>query len=95
MFGNKKSFGGGVELLVVGLGNPDKKYENTRHNAGWLAIDAIAESLDCKVDRVKFKSYVGECNIAGRKAMLMKPTTYMMRSSAASDVYKRQIPRCR
>ena len=60
MFGNKKSFGGGVELLVVGLGNPDKKYENTRHNAGWLAIDAIAESLDCKVDRVKFKSYVGE-----------------------------------
>lgn len=56
MFGKKKSFGGGVELLVVGLGNPDKKYENTRHNAGWLAIDAIAESLDCKVDRVKFKS---------------------------------------
>ena len=70
MFGNKKSFGGGVELLVVGLGNPDKKYENTRHNAGWLAIDAIAESLDCKVDRVKFKSYVGECNIAGRQAVV-------------------------
>ena len=83
MFGNKKSFGGGVELLVVGLGNPDKKYENTRHNAGWLAIDAIAESLDCKVDRVKFKSYVGECNIAGRKAMLMKPTTYMNNSGQA------------
>lgn len=83
MFGNKKSFGGGVELLVVGLGNPDKKYENTRHNAGWLAIDAIAESFDCKVDRVKFKSYVGECNIAGRKAMLMKPTTYMNNSGQA------------
>ena len=77
------SFGGGVELLVVGLGNPDKKYENTRHNAGWLAIDAIAESHDCKVDRVKFKSYVGECNIAGRKAMLMKPTTYMNNSGQA------------
>lgn len=83
MFGNKKSFGGGVELLVVGLGNPDKKYENTRHNAGWLAIDAIAESFDCKVDRVKFKSYVGECNIAGKKAMLMKPTTYMNNSGQA------------
>ena len=83
MFGNKKSFGGGGELLVVGLGNPDKKYENTRHNAGWLAIDAIAESLDCKVDRVKFKSYVGECNIAGRKTMLMKPTTYMNNSGQA------------
>lgn len=48
MFGNKKSFGGGVELLVVGLGNPDKKYENTRHNAGWLAIDAIARVLTAR-----------------------------------------------
>ena len=83
MFGNKKSFGGGVELLVVGLGNPDKKYENTRHNAGWLAIDAIAESLDCKVDRVKFKSYVCECNIAGIKTMLMISTKYMNNSGQA------------
>lgn len=83
MFGKKKTFGGGVEVLVVGLGNPDKKYENTRHNAGWLAIDAIAEKFDCKVDRVKFKSYVGECSIAGKKAMLMKPTTYMNNSGQA------------
>lgn len=83
MFGKKKTFGGGVEVLVVGLGNPDKKYENTRHNAGWLAIDAIAESLNCSVDRVKFKSYVGECSIAGKKAMLMKPTTYMNNSGQA------------
>ncbi len=83
MFGKKKTFGGGVEVLVVGLGNPDKKYENTRHNAGWLAIDAIAESFNCSVDRVKFKSYVGECSIAGKKAMLMKPTTYMNNSGQA------------
>lgn len=81
--GNKKSFGGGVEFLVVGLGNPDKKYENTRHNAGWLAIDNIANNIDCKVDKIKFKSFVGECKIADKKVMLMKPTTYMNNSGQA------------
>ena len=59
MFGNKKSFGGGVELLVEGLGNPDKKYENTRHNAGWLAIDRIADKLGCDVNKIKYKSFIG------------------------------------
>ena len=43
MFGNKK-FGGSVEYIVVGLGNPDKKYENTRHNTGWLALDQIGRA---------------------------------------------------
>ena len=83
MFGKKKTYGGGVEYLIVGLGNPDKKYERTRHNAGWLAIDSIAEKFNCRVDRVKFKSYVGECEISGRKVMLMKPTTYMNNSGQA------------
>lgn len=83
MFGKKKTYGGGVEYLIVGLGNPDKKYEKTRHNAGWLAIDSIADKFNCRVDRVKFKSYVGECEISGRKVMLMKPTTYMNNSGQA------------
>ncbi len=82
MFGNKK-FGGSVEYIVVGLGNPDKKYENTRHNTGWLALDRIAEKLDCKVNRIKFKSFVGECGINGKKVLLMKPTTYMNNSGQA------------
>lgn len=82
MFGNKK-FGGSVEYIVVGLGNPDKKYENTRHNTGWLALDHIAEKLDCKVNRIKFKSFVGECSINGKKVLLMKPTTYMNNSGQA------------
>lgn len=82
MFGNKK-FGGSVEYIVVGLGNPDKKYENTRHNTGWLALDHIADKLDCKVNRIKFKSFVGECNINGKKVLLMKPTTYMNNSGQA------------
>lgn len=81
MFGKK--FGGGVELLVVGLGNPDKKYENTRHNCGWLAVDYLAEKLGCRVNKIKFKSFVGECKIGGKKALLMKPTTYMNNSGQA------------
>ena len=82
MFG-KKSFGSSVEYLVVGLGNPDKKYENTRHNAGWLALDYIADKFNCKINKIKYKSFVGECTIGGAKTLLMKPTTYMNNSGQA------------
>lgn len=82
MFG-KKNYGGSVEYIVAGLGNPDKKYENTRHNTGWLALDYIADKLDCKVNKLKFKSLVGTCEIGGAKVMLMKPTTYMNNSGQA------------
>lgn len=82
MFGKKK-YGGSVEYLVVGLGNPDRKYENTRHNTGWMALDYIAEKLDCKVNKIKYKSLIGTCEIGGAKVMLMKPTTYMNNSGQA------------
>ena len=74
---------GGVEYLIVGLGNPDKKYENTRHNCGWMAIDHLADKLGCKVNNIKFKSLVGECRINNKRALLMKPTTYMNNSGQA------------
>ena len=82
MFG-RKTFGGSVEYLIVGLGNPDRKYENTRHNCGWLAIDYIAERLGIKGNKIKYKSFVGEAAIGGKKALLMKPTTYMNNSGQA------------
>lgn len=82
MFGIKKQ-GGSIEYLVVGLGNPDKKYENTRHNSGWIAVDHIAEKNFCKVNRIKYKSYTGECVIGGKKVLLMKPATYMNNSGQA------------
>ena len=81
MFGKKLP--GAVEYLIVGLGNPVRKYENTRHNCGWLAIDYFADKLGCRVNRIKFKSFVGECVISGKKALLMKPTTYMNNSGQA------------
>lgn len=72
-----------VSFLVVGLGNIGKQYEKTRHNAGFLAIDHIAESLGVKIDRVKFHSTVAEANLGGARVLLMKPTTLMNNSGVA------------
>lgn len=63
--------------IIVGLGNPGKKYENTRHNMGFIAVDLLAEKYGIKVDKIKFKALVGEGRIAGRKVLLVKPQTYM------------------
>lgn len=69
--------------VIVGLGNPGRKYENTRHNMGFITIDQIAEEYQVKVDKIKHKSLVGECNIAGQKVLLVKPQTYMNLSGQA------------
>lgn len=74
---------GTPEFLVVGLGNPEPKYETTRHNAGFLAIDRIAQKAGCRVDQLKFRSLYGMCEIEGKKVMLMKPSTYMNSSGEA------------
>lgn len=70
-------------FIIAGLGNPGKKYENTRHNMGFLTIDLLAEEYDIKVDKLKFKSLVGEGRIAGQRVLLMKPQTYMNLSGEA------------
>ena len=72
-----------VEYIVAGLGNIGKQYEKTRHNAGFLAIDAMAEGLGVKIDRVKFHSTVAETKISGKRVLLMKPTTLMNNSGVA------------
>ncbi len=63
--------------IIVGLGNPGKKYENTRHNMGFIAVDLIAEEYGIKIDKLRFKALVGEGRIAGQKALLVKPQTFM------------------
>ena len=72
-----------VSFIIVGLGNIGKQYELTRHNAGFLAIDYIAEKYGAKIDRVKFHATVGECNIGGARVLLMKPSTLMNNSGVA------------
>ena len=74
---------GPVSFIIVGLGNIGKQYEQTRHNAGFLAIDRIAEKYGTRIDRVKFHATVGECNIGGKRVLLMKPTTLMNLSGVA------------
>ena len=69
--------------IIAGLGNPGKKYENTRHNIGFITLDVIAEKLDVKVNRIKFRSLVGEASFSGRKVILVKPQTYMNLSGEA------------
>lgn len=64
-------------FVIVGLGNPGKKYEYTKHNMGFLTIDAFAEKHDIKVNRIKYKALVGEGRVSGHKVLLVKPQTYM------------------
>ncbi len=63
--------------LIVGLGNPGKEYERTRHNAGFRAIDVLADKLGCKIDKGKFQGLYGQVNYKGMKLLLLKPQTYM------------------
>ena len=71
-------FGKGNDAwLIVGLGNPGKEYERTRHNAGFRAIDLLADKLGCKIDKGKFQGIYGQVNYKGSKLYLLKPLTYM------------------
>lgn len=74
---------GAVEYIVVGLGNPGKEYEHTRHNAGFISIDKIAEKYSCNINKLKYKALIGECVISGKKVLLMKPQTFMNLSGEA------------
>ena len=76
---------GPVEYLVIGLGNPGAQYERTRHNAGFLAIDYLAERYSVRVNNAKFKALVGDGMIAGKRVLLMKPQTYMNLSGEAAS----------
>ena len=63
--------------LIVGLGNPGKDYTYTRHNAGYRALDVLAQKLSCKVDKNKFQGLYGQTKIGSEKIYLLKPLTYM------------------
>lgn len=74
---------GPVEYIVVGLGNPGKEYQSTRHNAGFIAIDKVAEKFGCSITKIKYKALTGTCNIAKKNVLLMKPQTFMNLSGEA------------
>ncbi len=74
---------GPVEYVICGLGNPGDRYGNTRHNAGYCALDVLAMDLGARVDRIRFHALTGEAMLDGRHVLLMKPTTYMNLSGEA------------
>lgn len=78
--------------VIAGLGNPGKKYENTRHNIGFITLDFLAEKYDIKINKIKHKALVGEGRISGQKVLLVKPQTYMNLSGESlrevMDYYK-------
>ncbi len=69
--------------LIAGLGNPDKKYEETRHNAGFKAVDALADKLGTSINDKRFKGLTGTAVYNGTKLLLLKPLTYMNLSGEA------------
>ncbi len=79
-------------FMIVGLGNPGAKYVRTRHNIGFMCVDALAEKFQMAIDTVKFQAKFGEGTIAGKRVVLVKPQTYMNASGAAirglSNFYK-------
>ncbi len=82
----------GVEWIVAFLGNPGPKYAGTRHNAGFMAADALARSKGLKIDRLRFRSLTAVAQLGGARTLLMKPQTYMNLSGeavgAAARFYK-------
>ncbi|MCL1903033.1 MAG: aminoacyl-tRNA hydrolase [Oscillospiraceae bacterium] len=73
----------GVNYIICGLGNPGTKYENTRHNCGFMVIDDLAEKYNSTVKKLRFKSLTGEIRINDSKILLMKPSTFMNKSGEA------------
>lgn len=74
---------GSFSWLVVFLGNPGPRYECTRHNAGFMAGDALANKLGVNISRLRFKALTAECEINGERVLLMKPQTFMNLSGEA------------
>lgn len=80
--------------LIVGLGNPGEKYENTRHNVGFVALDHLLQKFETAkntfwTEDKKFKSLIKEVDFEGEKVILMKPTTFMNESGIAVASYSK------
>ena len=87
-----KSKNSAFDYMIVGLGNPGMQYEDTRHNAGFMAIDLLAKSLNVEISKHKFDALYCDCKIGDKRILLLKPQTYMNNSGravqAASSFYK-------
>ena len=80
--------------IIVGLGNPGKKYDNTRHNMGFMAVDYLAEEMKVSINKIKHQSLIAETRVGNKKVVLAKPQTFMNLSgnSVAALVKFYKIP---
>ena len=69
--------------VVIGLGNPGKKYEKTRHNIGFIVVDSLRKKFNLTDEREKFQALISEKNIDGEKVIFFKPQTFMNLSGNA------------
>ncbi len=86
-----------IDWLIVGLGNPGREYERTRHNVGWRTAELLAKEAGVRIDRVKFRGLARAAELAGQRVLLLKPETYMNNSGEAVQLaamfYKLPISR--
>ena len=83
IFKKNKEPMGTFEYMIVGLGNPGRQYEETRHNVGFITMDMLADKYGIKVNKLKFKSLMGDGRIEGKRCLLLKPQTFMNLSGEA------------
>ena len=76
MFFNRNG-SGGVEWLLVGLGNPGNQYAATRHNMGFMALDRLADREGFRFNKLRFRAWTGQWKVGDRQVLVMKPQTYM------------------
>lgn len=76
---------GPVEYIICGLGNPGTKYENTRHNIGFMTVDTFCEKYKLSCKKLKFKSLTCDCMLGGKRCLVMKPSTFMNKSGEAVE----------
>lgn len=74
---------GPIEYIIVGLGNPGKEYEYTRHNIGFMAVESLANKYNCSINKLKFNSLCCDTSILSKHVLIMKPNTYMNLSGQA------------
>lgn len=77
LFSRPAAIPGPVQAIIVGLGNPGRQYEHTRHNTGFRVLDHLSQHLGVKIDRLKFKGLCAEAMLGGKKVLLLKPSTFM------------------
>ena len=97
MFFKKKTDDCIYDMLLIGLGNPGTQYENTRHNAGFMVVDAFCEKYSINLNKNKYKALFGEGQVCGKRVLVAKPQTFMNNSgeavSAIAGFYKIPLSR--